>query len=359
MRPTERDPHVAILGAGPAGLAAAAALLRRGISCAVLERGSAPADALRRVDPEMEMLSPTRLSLLRGMDRLPGDPPYLTFRELVAKLERYVALRRIPVRTGYEVTVVRREGGRFRVRWRTPAGEEGETVATHVVNATGIITSPWLPESFAPERFGSRWMHSLDVRSGDLAGVRRLLVVGGGASAAEVLERWLELREPDARAWLALRSRLRATPHWVLGVDVHYLGWLPERLPAHLLGRRAARLPEPMLSREVPRAIRRGVIEKVPATAGFVDGGVTLEGGRLLEPELVVFATGYRYDTAHLGELVARDPDGRPVVHACRSTRAPGVWLLGTRFARTFASPYVRGIARDAEYVARRIAREA
>ena len=31
---------------------------------------------------------------------------------------------------------------------------------------------------------------------------------------------------------------------------------------------------------------------------------------------------------------------------------------MGFRFGRTFASPYLRGIARDAEYVAEHIARE-
>jgi hypothetical protein len=46
------------------------------------------------------------------------------------------------------------------------------------------------------------------------------------------------------------------------------------------------------------------------------------------------------------------------VVKNCESTRVPGVFLLGYRFGRTFASPYLRGIARDAEYVAERIARQ-
>jgi hypothetical protein len=34
------------------------------------------------------------------------------------------------------------------------------------------------------------------------------------------------------------------------------------------------------------------------------------------------------------------------------------MFLLGYRFGRTFASPYLRGIARDAKFVAERIAKE-
>ena len=60
----------------------------------------------------------------------------------------------------------------------------------------------------------------------------------------------------------------------------------------------------------------------------------------------------------HLKEVVDLDPEGRPLVKNCESTRVPGMFLLGYRFGRTFASPYLRGIARDAEYVAKRIARE-
>jgi hypothetical protein len=69
-----------------------------------------------------------------------------------------------------------------------------------------------------------------------------------------------------------------------------------------------------------------------------------------------VFATGFRYEMQHLDGLLECDPDGRPIIRNCESTRAKGLYVLGYRFGRTFASPYLRGIARDAEYVASRIA---
>ena len=85
---------------------------------------------------------------------------------------------------------------------------------------------------------------------------------------------------------------------------------------------------------------------------------VEFADGQQLEPDLIVFATGFSYAKAHLEEVVDLDPDGRPLVKNCESTRTKGVFLLGYRFGRTFASPYLRGIARDAEYVAERIAQE-
>jgi putative flavoprotein involved in K+ transport len=231
-----------------------------------------------------------------------------------------------------------------------------EVRGSHVINATGIISQPRLPDNFYfPPR---RWRHSIDVRAEDLAAAQELLVVGGGASAADVLETWLRVRREGQHASLSLRSKLFAVPHWIFGIDVHYLAWLPEHLPSALFGWRAGRLSEPMSGRAVVKAIRSGLIKLMPQVSRYESEIVEFTDGQRLEPDLIVFATGFSYAKEHLKELVDLDPDGRPLVKNCESTRTPGLFLLGFRFGRTFASPYLRGIARDAEYIAGRIAKE-
>lgn len=351
--------HVCIVGAGPAGLATAACLARRRIPYTLLEQGAAVAHALRQVDPDMVLLSPTRLSLLPGMEPPAGGGDYLPFRALVGALEDYRARQKVEVVTGAKVTGVTRDGSGFTVRYRRAGGPEESLRASHVVNATGIVSHPRLPEDFDPARCTFRWMHSREARAADIERAGRLLVVGGGPSAVEVLERWLESRRPDSRAWLSLRSPMVAVPHWILGVDIHYFVWLPEQLPAGLFGWRAGRLHEPMTGRTVARAVRRGIIRRAPAVVRYAGDAVTFADGTDVRPDLVVFATGFRYETEHLRGLLEYDPDGRAVVRDCESTRAPGLFLLGFRFGRTFASPYLRGIARDAEYVCARIAEDA
>jgi len=96
----------------------------------------------------------------------------------------------------------------------------------------------------------------------------------------------------------------------------------------------------------------------MPAVRNYEHEIVEFVDGKRLEPDLIVFATGFGYAREHLKEVVDLDPDGRALVRNCESTRTPGVFLLGFRFGRTFASPYLRGIARDAEYVAARVAEE-
>lgn len=349
------DP-VIIIGAGPAGLAAGETLAKRNIDYVVLEKGSAVASALRRVDPEMRLLSPKGLSLMPDMSTEQRAPTYLPFSVLVHELERYQQQHELKINFDCTVLAIRKETSGFTVSYRTGDGEKHELRGSHVINATGIISQPRLPDNF---NFAAcRWQHSIDVRAEDLAASRRLLVVGGGASAAEVLENWLRVRQEGDRAWLSLRSRLFAMPHWIFGIDVHYFAWLPEQIPTGLFGWRANRLTEPMTGRAVTRAIRKGLIKRMPGVRNYKNGEVEFVNGKRIEPDLIVFATGFTYAVEHLKEVVDLDPDGRPLVRNCESTRVRGMFLLGYRFGRTFASPYLRGIARDAEYVAERIARE-
>jgi putative flavoprotein involved in K+ transport len=344
-----RGRHAVIIGAGPAGLAAAAGLARRGVTYTLLERGAAPVAALRAVDPDMELFSPARLSRLRGME-LPHAGRYPTFRELVAALDRFVVRHEIAVQTGRTVIAVERDaGGGGRRGGFVVRTDAGELRASHVINATGIAGAPRLPDGIAGLRL--LWKHSLHVRRPDIEAARRLLVVGAGASAADVLKQWLAVRRPGDRAWIAARSSIRALPSAVLGVDFHYWLWAIEHLP----GRWLAPPRDPIWGLEVPRAIRCGAIERIQV-AHYGEAAVELAGGAAIEPDLIVFATGFHHDTRHLGGLIERDAAGWPIARACESRRAAGVFVLGARYGRSIASPTLRGIARDAEAVCARIA---
>lgn len=310
----------------------------------MFERGTAPAAGLRRIDPEMEILSPTRISLVPGMHRQRADPPYLTFPAYVEKLERLAAEYGIAVRTGAEVARVTRSGHGFSVLLRDGTALD----CTHVVSATGIVSFPRLPPDFDAAAVRYRWLHSIDVRTSHLTAARRLLVVGGGQSATEVLERWLAHRQEGDRAWLSVRAHTRALPHWVFGIDVHYFAWPLEFLPPRWLGLDPATFREPVLGLTVPRALRAGVIPRVPEIRDYTRPE--------LEPDLVVFATGFEYALEHVRDLIGSGARW-PRVRRCESVDAPGLYFLGLRHCRTLASAYLRGIARDARAVAARIAR--
>jgi putative flavoprotein involved in K+ transport len=344
-----------IIGAGPAGLAVAACLGRRQIGYTLLDRGATPAAGLRRVDPNMALFSPARLSRLPGMRWEIAKSAYPTFRQFMMALDRYRDDNRIAVVTGTQAISVHCIPEGFSVLCRDDQGRDHTLVGTHVIDATGFVSMPKLPNDFDQTATTLRWMHSLDVRPEHVSAARRLLVVGAGASAADVLKTWLQVRRKDDEAWISLRSPLHAIPQFVLGLDVHYLSWLPEHFPGRPLG--PLLVPrDGMFGTTVPRAIRRGVIGRLPGVARYDTTAIRFTDGRSIEPDLLVFATGFRNSTAHLGDLVMLDRAGWPLTRKCESRTTPRLYFLGARFARTLASPYLRGISRDAQFVARRIA---
>jgi putative flavoprotein involved in K+ transport len=283
--------------------------------------------------------------------RFEDERGYATFRELSSALDRYAAEHELHVRTGAQVIAVERERDGFVVR--TAAGDA--IAASHVISATGLAGSPRLPEGFEATRYRARWMHSLDVRREHVEAARDLLVVGAGASAAHVLEQWLAVPRSEGRARIAVRSPIRAMRSSLLGIDMHY--WLRpiEYLPGRRFGPKLSPR-DPMWGKAIVRALARGALEQVEVER-YGEREVVLRDGRTLAPDLLVLATGFTHDTRHLAELVEHDRDGWPIARRCESVRTPGLFVLGARYARNLASPYLRGIARDAEHVAERIAR--
>ncbi|HWM35412.1 MAG TPA: NAD(P)-binding domain-containing protein [Pseudolysinimonas sp.] len=224
---------VAIIGAGPIGLAAAANLVERGIDFVVYEAGDTIGDSVRQwghirlFSPWNHLVDPASRRLLEASgwvhpdeDRLPNGA------ELVEQyLAPLAALDSIAsrIRTGVEVTAVAREGmdrTRTANRMTTPFllrlnddGEVREMTARAVIDASGTYRSPNSLASSGLEPLGLPEVadlvsHALpDVLGRDrirFAG-RRSTVVGAGHSAANTLLDLATLaeEEPGTRiTWL-------------------------------------------------------------------------------------------------------------------------------------------------------------
>jgi cation diffusion facilitator CzcD-associated flavoprotein CzcO len=228
---------VAIIGAGPIGLAAAANLVERGIDFIVLEAGDEVAASVRAwghtrlFSPWKHLVDPASRRLLeeRGW-QLPEPQHAPTGRELV---ERYVApLAEVEdiaarIRLGVEVIGVTREGmdrtrtraraaTPFVVRFRNTVGEVDEIAARAVIDASGTYLSPNPLSSSGLELLGmadiaDRVTPALpDVLGRDRAlfAGRHTTVVGAGHSAANTLLGLVELarQEPGTTVTWLIRN---------------------------------------------------------------------------------------------------------------------------------------------------------
>ena len=310
-----------IVGAGPAGLASAACLKRRGIEALVLEAGPSLANSWRHHYDRLHLHTVKQQSHMPGLPFARELPRYPSRADVVAYLEAYAARFAIAPRTGEAVRRVRAEDGGFVVE-----SARATYRARAVVMAAGLNRLPNPERLPDQERFRGAVIHSRDYRNADRFAGQRVLVVGAGNTGAEIA---LDLAEHGARPTLALRSPVNIVPRDFLGLPTQLTAIRIRRLPLKLrdaIGRLVSRLAfgnlaryglarpafGPLTSIELRRripiidvgtiaAIKRGDIAVKPAVTRFTESGAAFADDTVADFDAVVLATGYR---PALGEIL-------------------------------------------------------
>ena len=331
---------VVVIGGGQAGLAVGYSLRRTGLSFVLLDAAEAPGGAWLRGWDSLRLFSPARWSSLPGWLMPGGVDEYPTRDEVVAYLAAYEARYQLPVHRPVRVTAVRRVGEALEVE-----SDEGRWTARAVVSATGSWERPYLPEVPGREAFRGVQLHSAEYRSPSPFAGRRVLVVGGGNSGAQVLA---ELSKVADATWVTLEPP-RFLPD---EVDGRFLfEQATERYRAKLEGRDPGpprSLGDVVMVEPVREARERGVLHAVRPPARFTEGGVVWPDGREEPVDAVVWCTGFRPALEHLAPLGVLDPQGRVEVRGTRSVREPRLWLVGYGEWTGFASATLIGVGRSA-----------
>jgi cation diffusion facilitator CzcD-associated flavoprotein CzcO len=99
-------------------------------------------------------------------------------------------------------------------------------------------------------------------------------------------------------------------------------------------------------------AIKSGKIVVVPAIREFTRDGVVLANGSLVDPDIVIAATGYRTGLERMvGNLGVLDGKGVPLFNGGQADpKLPGLWFTGMR-------PSIRGCFANAAILGKAIAR--
>ncbi|UKA56650.1 NAD(P)/FAD-dependent oxidoreductase (plasmid) [Arthrobacter sp. FW305-BF8] len=346
---------VAVIGAGPVGLAAAAHLLERGLEPLILEAGTSAGAAIEQWR-HIRLFSPWRFNIdaaaVRLLEASDWEPPrptalpyggelidnYLTpLAELPAISSRLQTGARViaVTRAGLDKTHIKGRATPFVVRVEHTDGETRDHTVAAVIDASGTWSTrnplgtsglPAIGEDAAVARISSPLPDVTGRDRASFAG-RRVLVVGAGHSAANTLINLADLAKdaPDTRILWALRGDSAAKV---------YGGGDADGLPARgQLGGRLRRLVE---------------AGKIELHTGFgiaalkaLDSGVTVEAvdGRTLEADVIVPCTGFRPDLDILRELrlnldpaveapVQLGPLIDPELHSCGTVPPHGAKLL-------------------------------
>lgn len=360
-RPAITD--VLVIGAGPAGLCLGRELQQRGLSFLLLERGSDVGESWRRMPAHLKLVSPWKAS------SLPGGPKRswranreISRVEFLEYLRQYGRDLQLPVRTEAEVLAIRREpDGDFHVE--TTRGEFASRV---VVNATGYFQNPYTPtlvEAGGHVLGGCSILrlHSADYDSADAIAQRlgrshgSILVVGQRLSAGQIIEelvsagysvalshhRPLEYGAGALGWWIFFRIH-----PWIEAMKLFWAGAAARGFDVRMPGGRPRQL------------IENRTVRLFPAIASIERNEILFASGQRLQPDVILFATGFRPALAHLRQLhLSIDPGtGRPPTREMESTEDPGLYFLGLDRVRNFQSRFIRGIRRDAVVLAERLA---
>ena len=340
---------IVVIGGGQSGLATAHALRKQGFQPVVLEASQEAAGSWPRYYDSLTLFSPAGYSSLPGLPF--GGPPerYPHRDEVVAYLLRYSDRLEVDVRTRTRVREVRAEGGAY-----TLSLEGGrQLTARAVIAASGTFGRPYRPDLPGLERYTGTLLHAAEYRTPEPFAGQRVVVVGAGNSAVQIAA---ELAGP-AQVTLAARHPVRFASQRILGRDLHW--WLTrtgiDTLP---IGRRL-RTPPTQLVIDDGRyrsAIAAGAPDRRAVFTGVSGTKVTWEDGATEEVDTIVMATGYRPDLGYLASLGALDASGRPRHREGLSLTHPGLAYVGLEWQRSLSSNSLRGVGRDADRVARRIA---
>jgi hypothetical protein len=224
-----------------------------------------------------------------------------------------------------------------------------------VVSATGTWRRPHVPDYPGRETFRGEQTHSAHyVRPEPYAG-KRVLVVGGGNSGAQVLAEVSRLADTS---WVTLKEPT----------------FLPDDVDGRVLFERATRryhsmqegneeepvggLGDIVMVPPVREARDRGALESVRPFGSFTEEGVVWLDGTEEPIEAVIWCTGFRPSLGHLEPLGIIGDDGQVETQGTRSVLEPRLWLVGYGDWTGYASATLIGVGRSARSTVEEIEEE-
>ncbi|BDV29368.1 NAD(P)/FAD-dependent oxidoreductase [Microbacterium terricola] len=360
MNPAPVD--VVVIGAGQAGLSAAYHLVRRGFvsserataadqTYVVLDANGGPGGAWQHRWASLKMATVNGIHELPGFAVPPADAQAASRDALPPYFAAYERKFGLDVRRPVRVAAVRRHGD-DRLVVETDAGV---WAARYVINATGTWTRPFWPHYPGQSRFHGRQLHVADFVSAEQFAGKRVVIVGAGVSAVQLLDEishvaetfWVTRREPD---WSDKAFDIPARVAAIAGVEDRVRRGLPPGSVISVTG---------MHWTPWARAAQaRGVLVRHPMFTSIEENGVRMPDGSLVQADVILWATGFRPALDHLAPLHLRTPEGGIRVANTRATDEPRLFLIGygpsqsTIGANRAGREAVRAIVADREPLA-------
>lgn len=296
-----------VIGAGQAGLSASYHLHRRGIEHVVLDADDSPGGAWKHRWDSLTMDD------VHGVAELPGSrPPTAAGRaNLVVPhyFGDYEREHRLPVIRPVRVDRVEPAHDDLLV---VRAGTR-EWLTRTIVNATGTWSQPYLPYYPGAAAFTGEQLHTHDYPGAEHFRGRRVVVVGGGASAVQFLgELALVVDDPERDLlWVTRREPVWRTEDFDQEAGTAAVALVEERVRRGLPPASVVSVTGLVLRPQEEAARRLGVYDRrLPMFASIEPTGVRWSDGTFRPVDVILWATGFRPAVTHLAPLHLRSELG-------------------------------------------------
>ena len=343
---------VLIVGAGSAGLALAYRLKKLGITPRIIDAAAQVATPWRARHDQLTLNTHKSISDIPGMKLPKSYPVYPTRDQYVAYMEDYVKFLAIPIEFNTPAKSIRRKGDH---QWVVETEKES-IECKQVVLCTGSDNTPHIPDWPGRDKFKGELIHGGSFRHAEDYRDKSVLLVGSGNSSVDIGNHlakeklkpsWISIRGSN---WIApkfllgpiqpLFSRMQFLPLSVISVAIKLMGKIFYRdlpalgipLPEHGAGEMfERRFQVPSLDDGFVAALRRGQFAAVQEIKSLTEDSVELVNGKIIKPDAIICATGYKLGFEHLLEdSDALDERGFPKFYAGDSSaKYPGLWFLG------------------------------
>ncbi|MDX6312303.1 MAG: hypothetical protein QOF44_1767 [Streptomyces sp.] len=304
-----REIDVAVVGAGQAGLSAAHFLRRAGMlpdqDFVVLDHSPGPGGAWQFRWPSLTYGRAHRVHELPGMPLEDADPDRPSAEVVAEYFDRYEHAFDLRVRRPVNVSAVRDAGDGDRLLVGTDAGDWS---ARTLINATGTWDRPFVPRYPGQELFAGRQLHTAGYRGREEFAGKRVIVVGGGTSAVQLL---LEIADvAAATTWVTRRPPVFHTGPFGEDQGRAAVALVEERVRQGLPPQSVVSVTGLPMTEAMAAARARGVLERLPMFDRLTPGGAVWNDGRRVDADVVLWATGFRAALDHLSPLRLREPGG-------------------------------------------------
>jgi cation diffusion facilitator CzcD-associated flavoprotein CzcO len=329
-------PKTAIIGAGPAGLAAGRALLAHGIPFEIFEKHSDAGGVWDMENPGSPMYSNAHFISSKTMSGFAGYPmpedypDYPSNRQILSYVRAFARDMGLYPHIRLSQNISRAERTQTGWRLHLQGGEPEEF--SHLIAAPGTNWAPSRPD--IPGTFSGEIFHSIEYKRPDQFEGKRVLIVGAGNSGCDIA---CDAARSASKAFISMRRGYHFLPKHIFGKPADVFAATGPKLPMWAAQRifglllrvivgdiTRVGLPKPdhrlfeshpILNDQIIHHLRHGDISVRPDVERFDGGFAVFKDGTREEVDLVILATGYDWPVPFIDRSILAWRDERPELY--------------------------------------------